>query len=423
MLIFSEKKESTIRRDAMAAIAVMASLWLLAISFTAGAANREGSDTVPVHPVDELTVSILTCSPGSEIYELCGHAALRIRDSKSDVVWNYGVFDFNEPNFVYRFVKGESDYMLAGAFFNDFMYQYVNRGSRVVEQVLNLNAEEKLRLAQRLWEESLPQNRTYRYNYVKDNCATRILDRIEETADAKLIYPDTLYFPTFRREMMNYHGNYPWYQFGIDLALGEDLDLPLNGREDMFVPMVMNKKLESTFLSDGRKLVSSENVIFEGSNDVVLPPTPWWRTPAFLFWLIFSAVAVMAVSRVKSRAAWKTVYAVWFTLIAAAGAVVTFLVFVSSHEATSPNMFIFWMNPLQIIVPIAVLFSRLRKIGIAIAVWNTIILLWQSTAILFSGRGAQPAFLPIMLTTLLLSAMYAYSAYKEKKGKKLRNSK
>lgn len=392
----------------MTIITVMALLWLYFSSFAAAAQT-----TSPFYPEsedgeDDLIVSILTCYPGPEIYELCGHSALRIRNRENDIVWNYGVFDFNEPNFVYRFVKGESDYMLVGAFFNDFLEMYKQRGSKVVEQQLNLTPAEKERLASMIYIESLPENRTYRYNYVLDNCATRILDRIEESADASVIYPDTLYFPSFRREMMNYHKNYPWYQFGIDMALGENLDLPLTGRQDMFAPLVMRDKLENTKLSDGRKLVKSENVIFDGSEDAVLPPTPLWKTPQFLFWLIFGLATCVSIVQIKRIILVRWFYTLWFGLLTVTGCVITFLVFFSTHEATSPNLLIFWMNPLQIILAIGVWFRAIRKIGIVIAGYNIIILLWQSIALPLSERGAQGAFLPIMLTTLLLSVIYIY---------------
>lgn len=392
----------------MTIFTVMALLWLYFGSFAASAQTTAPVDSVTKDAEDNLIVSILTCYPGPEIYELCGHSAIRIRNRETDIVWNYGVFDFNEPHFVYRFVKGESDYMLVGAFFNDFLEMYKRRGSKVVEQELNLTAKEKELLASMLYTESLPENRTYRYNYVRDNCATRILDRIEESADASVIYPDTLYFPSFRREMMNYHTNYPWYQFGIDLALGENLDLPLTGRQDMFAPLVMRDKLENTKLSDGRKLVKSENVIFDGSEEAVLPPTPLWRTPQFIFWLIFALATCGSIVQIKRKNLIKWFYTLWFGLLTVAGCVITFLVFFSTHEATSPNMLIFWMNPLQIILAIGVWFPVMRKIGIVIAGYNIIILLWQSIALPLSERGAQGAFLPIMLTTLLLSGIYLY---------------
>ncbi|MDE7190470.1 MAG: DUF4105 domain-containing protein, partial [Muribaculaceae bacterium] len=95
-------------------------------------AGAAGDTEVP------LTASLITCWPGTEIYELYGHSALRIRGRGIDSVWNYGVFDFREPNFVGRFVSGKTDYMVMGYPFAWFLPEYRRRGSRVVEQDLNL---------------------------------------------------------------------------------------------------------------------------------------------------------------------------------------------------------------------------------------------------------------------------------------------
>ena len=173
----------------------------------------------------EPRISILTCMPGPEIYELNGHSAVRVVTETGDSVWNYGLFSFDQPNFVYRFVKGETDYM-AGAYPTEwFIPDYRQRGSRVYEQELLLSPEEKQRLIEILHPDIKPENRVYRYNYIKDNCATRIRDNIEQVVGG-IRYTDTLHYGSYREEMRAHHASYPWYQFGIDLALGSGLDIP-----------------------------------------------------------------------------------------------------------------------------------------------------------------------------------------------------
>ena len=135
---------------------------------------------------------MLTCEPGTEIYALFGHTALRFEDPSRDIDWvfNYGVFSFNTPNFVYRFVKGETDYQLGIVPFRYFEAEYAMRGSSVYQQTLNLKPDEKLRLWHLLEENYLPQNRVYRYNFFYDNCTTRARDRIEQCIDGKIEYPE-----------------------------------------------------------------------------------------------------------------------------------------------------------------------------------------------------------------------------------------
>lgn len=360
-----------------------------------------------------LTVSLITCWPGDEVYELCGHEAIRIRGEGIDSVWNYGTFDFNTPNFLYRFVKGETDYMLSSYPFAWFMPEYRQSNRRVVEQDLNLTQREAARLLSRLRREALPENRTYRYNYVHDNCATRIVDRIDETLGQKVIYTDSVRHGTFRREMRAFHKNYPWYQFGIDLALGSGIDLPLRGKDEMFVPLDMMQRAATAHTTDGRRLVKASRVLNEGVPDATLPPTPWWATPMFLSILIFiSTLGICVFDGWKKRISrpWWTIY---FGLCGMAGCVVTFLVFVSEHEATSPNALIVWLNPLQLITALTVWWQRTRTLALIMNWYNLIsvgllLLVWP-----FQPQSANPAFFPLMASAVALGATYTIISFKK----------
>ena len=153
----------------MAGLTAMALLWLCCLCILPVSALPAAPGRSPEAMADSLTVSLVTCWPGEEIYELCGHEAIRVRGMGRDSVWNYGIFDFREPNFVYRFVKGETDYMVAGYPFEWFLPEYVAGGRKVVEQDLDLTQEEARRVLAMLQNGALPQNRRYRYNYVKNN--------------------------------------------------------------------------------------------------------------------------------------------------------------------------------------------------------------------------------------------------------------
>ncbi|MDE6628629.1 MAG: DUF4105 domain-containing protein, partial [Muribaculaceae bacterium] len=176
-----------------------------------------------------LIVSIGTAAPGSEIYQLEGHSAIRLqRPGRYDLAVNWGVFDFKAPNFVGRFVKGETDYMVAAYPFRYFIEEYAREGRRLTEQRLLLDSAQAARVEELIEVNLRPGNATYRYNYVKDNCATRPIGIVEEAIGAP-VRIDSAYAAavearhpgaTFRSEMSRYHSAYPWYQFGIDLALG-----------------------------------------------------------------------------------------------------------------------------------------------------------------------------------------------------------
>lgn len=362
---------------------------------------------------DSIVVSLLTAWPGPEVYQLCGHSAIRIRGAEVDSVWNYGVFNFDEPNFVYRFVKGETDYMLVGYPTMWFMPEYLSEGRKVLEQDLNLTQDEAWKLRSLLQTEALPQNRTYRYNYVRDNCATRITDRLAQATDARLIFPDTIAYGTFRREMRAFHRDYPWYQFGIDLALGSGLDRELRANEEMFVPTVMSDRYAKATLSDGRRLVSDTRQLTPDSGHATLPPTPWYLTPNFWSVICFILMAAFSVFMAWKRRILRWLYCLWFALIGLGGCVIAFLVFASDHEATSPNMLLLWLNPLQLIVAVCVWWPR--------AHWPVNIMAWYNIVVLgilliiwpFQLQSANPAFFPLMGATLALSIVYAILDYKQ----------
>ena len=205
-------------------------LFLFALIFFLPSTAKAQSDR-------QLRVSLITCFPGQEVFELYGHTAIRITDGQSDMVYNFGLFSFNKPNFIYRFVKGETDYAVGSYPMIYFLPEYIERNSKVVEQILNLSNSQAKALQARLDSLCLPENREYRYNYVLNNCATRPRDLIKETIGG-INFPtpaDTTL--TFRDIMRRYSPNYPWYQFGIDLALGSGIDRIVTAREQMFAPV------------------------------------------------------------------------------------------------------------------------------------------------------------------------------------------
>ena len=382
-----------------------------------GLTARERTDvSFPADSVggEELTVSIVTCDPGPDVYELCGHAAIRIRSAEMDSVWNYGIFDFTSPNFIYRFCKGETDYMVYGYRFERFMPAYVRRGSRVMEQVLDLSQEEARRLRSLLQTESRPENRVYRYNYVRDNCATRPWKRVTQATDRAIQLPDTLYHPTFRSEMRHFHRNYPWYQFGIDLVLGSGLDYPLAKDEDTFAPPVLAEKLSGATIG-GKPLVRETNIIFPGFVDATLPPTPWWRTPmAVGILMALLSLGTMFAFLLRKRL-WRWWIFLYFLVAGIAGCIVTFLVFCSEHEATSPNILIWWLNPFQLLIAAGIWWKSWRRPLAVMACYDFImgVVLAFVIAAHISAQRVNPATWPMLLSILPLAATILLSSNKK----------
>ncbi|MCM1094151.1 MAG: DUF4105 domain-containing protein [Lachnospiraceae bacterium] len=377
---------------------------LVALFFVLSGIKAIGSDRqIDAPSVETPRISLITCGPGSDIYELEGHTALRVRYNGADVAVNYGLFDFDAPNFVYRFVKGETDYMVGAAPFDYFLRQYARAGRAVYEQPLDIPADAALRLIELLDENLKPENRTYRYNYVKDNCATRPLVMIERAIGDTLALNARSYTSgwTFRDAMRHYHSAYPWYQFGIDLALGSGIDYPISDRDKAFVPMILMEMIEDNGIS------SSTSVILPSRGDLA-EVTPWWMTPLAVSIAVLLLVIFVTVHDLKLMKVTRWVDAVVFGVYGIAGLLITFLVFVSEHEATSPNWLLLWLNPLCLIVPAFIYIKSCRKLVKLYGIVNFVALFLLSMLWLWSGQSGNAAFIPLILADAILTIRYLY---------------
>ncbi len=355
-------------------------------------------------------ISLVTCYPGPVVYELYGHTAIRIVHDGMDKVYNFGMFSFSKPNFIYRFVKGETDYALGGYPFEYFLPEYIERNSKVVEQVLNLDKGESRRLFERLEFLCLPEHREYRYNYVLDNCATRPRDMIEAAVGGLDYAPMTDDVLTFRKMMRSYSSNYPWYQFGIDLALGSGIDYPIDTRKQLFAPLYLEKAFSTAMRTtpDGQRqpIVKETITLFDGSESPVLPPTPWYLTPtaaAIAILLIIAAVTMRDVRRGKES---KWIDCLWFSVTGLTGCLVFFLVFISEHEATSPNYLAFWLNPFCLIGAILTWIKSAKRWLYFYHLINFALDFILLSAWWWLPQSANAAFFPLMLCSVIRSANY-----------------
>lgn len=302
---------------------------------------------------DSIRISLLTCSPGSEIYSLFGHTAIRVEvpSQKIDWVYNYGMFSFHTPNFIYRFVKGETDYQLGIMPYSYFEMEYDERGSYVVQQELNLLPEEKENLITILQENYLPQNRIYRYNYFYDNCTTRARDKIEECIDGKVVYPVSREAVTFRQIVHRFTKDFPWSEFGIDLCLGSEADKAIDLRAQMFSPFVTMHAVDSAVIKnpDGsvRQLVKNTSRIVD--------PIPHPHEKEFPLSPMACALIILALSLCISVLELRYRFATWwfdmilFGVQGLAGCIIAFLFFFSIHPTVGSNYLLIILNPIPLI--------------------------------------------------------------------------
>lgn len=359
-------------------------------------------------------VSLLVASPGTEIYELEGHAGLRIVDGDGhDHTVNWGLFDFNSPGFVYRFVKGETDYRAGECPTDYFIRSYAFQGRGVKEIPLNLTPQQVEKVKTLVRENLRPENRVYRYNYVKDNCSTRPLKIVECAIGDSILLPVPAEFAgkqaSFRDVMRRCHREYPWYQFGIDLALGSGIDYPLSSREFAFAPVLLPEMLAGAeTVRSGEVIAGEPIVLWPEFKQSASESTPWYMTPLAAGLLLLLIAAIMTVRDVRRGKVSRWFDCALFSLYGLMGCVLAFLVFVSVHEATSPNWLLAWLNPLCFIGAWLVWLKCCRKMVLCYHFVNFAVLITLAMSWPWLVQVGNIAFVPLIAADVMRSLSYVY---------------
>jgi hypothetical protein len=272
---------------------------------------------------------------------------------------------------------------------------------RMVEQELNLPQDRALMVRDFLWNNAQPENCIYRYKFLSDNCSTRPRDIIEMAAGEGLRYPamsDSTV--TYRDILAHYCRNYAWERFGIDLVLGWDVDTVLDQRATMFIPMLlMDAVAGATITTDSTttRLVKATTVPIDKSTEGnVRPPTPWYLSPMTV------AVLVLALTLMVTWRDWRRHdVARWFDTIlfsagGLAGCLLFFLIFFSTHEATSPNINIAWLNPVLLLLAILPWFKKTRNAARWLHALNALVVALLMLAWPWQPQVGNFAFFPLM---------------------------
>ncbi len=352
---------------------------------------------------EKSEITLLTSSPGQELYSVFGHSALRVKDPENslDRVYNYGTFDFNTPNFYWKFSKGKLDYMLSVSTYYVYERQYRREGRAVYEQVLNLNLNEKQRIFDFLENNALPENRFYRYDFFFDNCATRIRDIVDDFLYVKWYnYPYNIEEKSFRDLLKPYLEYMPWEEFGIDIALGLPSDIIAEPYEYMFLPDEMFIAFAQAKLSDGQPLISEHRVLLE---EKLIRERTNPFTPKLVFWIVF----VLGIASFLNRKIEKVFDILFFSIISLIGVTIIFLWFISEHEAANANMNLIWTLPTYIYFFAKYHLNSINRITrwyfkIVSFLLILMLIFWQ-----LLPQDLNPAFLPIILLMLIKSAPIA----------------
>lgn len=365
---------------------------------------------------DSIKVSLMTCAPGTEIYALFGHTALRYEDTArgEDWVFNYGMFSFNTPHFIYRFVKGETDYELGVTPYSYFEGSYAMRGSSVYQQTLNLTMAEKQKLRRLLEENYQPENRVYRYNFFYDNCTTRARDIIEECIEGKVVYPDGKEGLSFRDIVHQYTKGHEWDELGIDMCLGSEADEPVDAHKQMFAPFYMLEAAGKATIVAGdsvRPFVLQEKKVVDVEPEGGEGGFP--LSPLVCVFVLMGAVCLVGWIQLKV----KKVIWIWdlflFGVQGLAGCVIAFLVCFSTHPTVGSNWLILLLNPIPLIYLPVMVYRAIKGKKDLYHLINIVYLTLFIMIMPLVQQKFNATVLPLALCLLLCSASHVLLYYRQ----------
>jgi len=363
----------------------------------------------PILLSDSAQISLLSNPPWDEaVYSLFGHASMRVKDPAQnfDFAFNFGIFNMSKSNFIFSFVKGETDYIVAAIPYEYYYLDYQEKGTGIIEQVLNLTKDEKQEIYNAFLINIQPENREYRYNYFYDNCATRPRDILEKYIAGKINYVPTSKDQSYRDLVHECTKVRSWFEFGVDLVIGSEADKTITDRQKDFLPeYLMNAYQGATIQGDSisRPLVLSKSTLLEPaplSKDIPVKPVHI----GILLLSVTIYLSFVSYKKKKFKAV-KVFDTVLFIVAGLAGCIIFFLMFFSEHPCTYPNWNVAWLNPLQLVVAFLFFVKSLSKYLSYYHFINFVALLAFLLAWCLIPQQLEIAFIPYILSIAIRSGM------------------
>ncbi len=312
-------------------------------------------------------ISVITCDPGEELYSTFGHSAIRIKDPilRIDNVYNYGTFNFETPHFYLKFIRGKLDYMLSISPYRYFILSYKQEQRGIKEQILNLTYNQKNKIYKALSVNALPENVYYRYDFLKDNCSTRVLKIIKDAISDSLVLPEaiTQNQVSYREMLMPYLKNKDWERFGINLALGRPVDKFVSVTDASFLPdylyLIFNNS-EIKTKTGIESIVKKEQTLYKPFQKIKSEKI--FLTPSRLFWIFLIIVLLNSIFEVNRNQYFYIFDKTLLFIFGFVGLAILFLWFGTDHSSVINNQNVIWASPLFFIF--AFILKKSNKYGV-----------------------------------------------------------
>lgn len=357
----------------------------------------------------EAEIYLLTCGPGTEIYSVYGHSALRIviPEKKSDLVYNWGVFDFDTPNFAWKFAKGRLSYSLGVNSYKSFLSEYFIDQRWVVSQKFNLDTEDIEKLFVLLAENLKPENIKYHYDFFYDDCSTRIRDLMEKVFGDNLLYPPEKpekELQTFRSLTGEYEEVYAWTRMGIDLLLGTPADKKASFRDRMFLPIDLKNGLSELLIRKNGKMIpllKNPEVVVDFKQPA--PRQSLFTSPTVIFSLILIALIILT-GLIRGKK-WNNVIDIsLFSLFSVLAILMIFFNFFTNHQQLRPNLNIIWLNPFILACLASLILKKDWKIWFRVVFFMCVLFL---LLLVILPQHINNAYFPVIVIVILRSSVRA----------------
>jgi|TARA_B110000305_G_scaffold165830_1_gene183376 hypothetical protein len=377
--------------------------------------------TTLVGQTEDYTVSILTIGPGNSLNDSFGHSAIRVQSKtkKYDLVFNYGIYDYNDPRFYSNFIKGYLKYSLGVSYFENFKSSYIANDRYIKEQVLSLPNDLKEKLVDKLIFNSKPENKDYFYDYFNNNCSTVIKDIIKGLL-SQYDYHNTYESVTSNKDSYrsliyeNINKN-SWGSLGIDICLGSYIDQQIDSEKNTFLPEYLFEYLNSSYYSYSNndkkieKVKLIENIIFINKVKDVEKSTfnIFLTSPLFIFLLIFTALFLLNYRNKKNKKIHLALESIHI-LTSFIGCLLLFLWFFTDHTTAAFNYNLLWANPINFILLINVLNKKWKIAYLKLLLLSLILIVLHSiTGVQVFNISLYPLFLFLAFRYLQLIKFYS----------------